>query len=359
MRGNNQEQSEWVYNFSVESRVPKDHPIRRIREISDRVLGRMSRTFSRMYSRTGRPSIAPERLVKSILLMSLYSIRSDRQFCEMLEYNFLYRWFLGMGLGDASFDHSVFTKNRERFNEYKVAERFFGIVVRCAQRKGLISEEHFSADGTQIEAWASMKSVRRKDKTDTDRDDNPQDFRGEKFSNETHQSITDPDARFARKGPGKETKLSYHGNMLIDNRGGFCIEAEVVHASGTAEYEGMERMVKAAQKNGFDIKTVGADKNYHTQRMVSFCKGCSITPHFAIRSDRQTVGLDKRTTNSVAYAKSLACRPQIEGRFGWLKRIAGFRKTRFRGIFKNNDLFKLSLAAFNILRLIKLTPQMA
>jgi hypothetical protein len=277
----------------------------------------------------------------------------------MLEYNLLFRWFLGMGLGDKSFEHSVFTKNRERFLEYKVAERFFGIVVRIAQRKGLISDEHFSADGTLIEAWASMKSVRRKDKSDSDRDDKPQDFHKERFSNETHQSSTDPEALLARKGKGKETKLSYHGNLLIDNRGGFCIEGEVVHATGTAEFEGVERMVVAAKKNGFGIKTLGADTNYHTRRMVSFMREKKIAPHFVTRSDRSTEGIDKRTTNSKGYAQSLARRTQIEGRFGWLKRIAGFRKIRLRGAPKIDALFKLSLATFNIIRIVKLTPQAA
>ena len=201
-----------------------------------------------------------------------------------------------------------------------------------------------------------MKSVRRKDRSDSDRDDKPQNFHGEQFSNKTHQSRTDPDSRLARKGPGKETKLSYHGNLLIDNRGGFCIEAEVVHATGTAEFEGVERMVVAAKNSGFEIKTLGADKNYHTQRMVTFLRGRKIAPHFSLHSKRSTIGLDKRTTNTMGYAMSQGRRTQIEGRFGWLKRIGGLRKTRFRGIPKNNSLFKLILSAFNILRLIKLTP---
>jgi transposase len=356
MRGKVPGQQTLVLLGSVEDRIPAKHPLRKIKKVTDTVLSRMGTTFESMYSKVGRPSIPPERLLKAQLLIALYSIRSDRQFCEQLEYNLLYRWFLDMNLDEPVFDASTFSHNRERLIAHEVATQLLGEAVREAKRWDLISKEHFSVDGTLIKSWSSMKSFRPKDEPPEDGDSNGwSDFRGTKRSNETHESKTDPDSRLARKGHGQEAKLAYCGNALMENRNGLLLDIDIAQATGRAEREGAIRMLKRL-KTGSKRKTVGADKGYDTKDFVADCRELEVTPHVAqnVYGHRRSA-IDGRTTWRAGYRASQVCRRGIEKAFGWLKCVAGWDRTRFRGLAKVSLGATLEAAAFNLSRIGRLT----
>lgn len=356
MRGDDFQQAEMYSYISPEQRVPADHPLRPIREMTDRVLAGMSRRFDEMYAKMGRPSIAPEKLLRTLLLQVLYTVRSERLLMEQLDYNLLFRWFVGLNMDDEIWDATVFSKNRDRLLEGDVAESFFQGVLEQAREKELLSDEHFTVDGTLVEAWASLKSFQRKDQEKTKSEPpedggNPSvDFHGEKRSNETHESKTDRDAKLARKGKGKEAKLSYNGNLLIENRNGLIVDAEVWEANGTAEREAALAMLE--QIAGKQQITVGGDKNYDTKDFVAACRNLHVTPHVS-QNDRRRGGsaIDGRTTRHAGYAISQRKRKRIEECFGWMKTIALLRKLRHCGILKVSWLFTFAAAAYNLVRL--------
>src|SRR5258705_569457 len=327
MRGSKDPQGGMFSYFSPEERVPPQHPLRRIKVDADAILKQLSPTFEVMYSATGRPSIPPERLLKSLLLIALYSVRSDRLFCELLDYNILYRWFLDMNLEEASFDASTFSKNRERLVEHEVSQRFFDAVVKLARRQGLLSDEHFTVDGTLIEAWAYIESFKPKDGRDRKPPDDPGnatvDFHGQRRSNETHESTTDPESRLLRKGLGKESKLCFAGHALMDNRHGLCTELLVTPSVGTTEPEAARHMLDRQRRKRIEPKTLGADKGYYTRKFVAYLRGRGIKPHIAQKSDHAIVGLDGRTTRTLSYAVSQRKRKLVEEIFRWAKTVGG------------------------------------
>jgi len=347
--------------ISPEERVPADHPLRRVKAFTDEVLRELSGTFDGMYSKVGRPSIPPERLLKSMVLIALYSVRSDRLFCELLNYNLLYRWFLDMSMDEPTFVPTVFTKNRERLLEHDVARQFFDRVVARARREDLMSDEHFTVDGTLIEAWASMKSFKaknRKEKVEPPDDPgNPTvDFRGEKRSNDTHESTTDPEARLARKGPGKESKLAYAANFMMENANGLCVDVRVDMATGTSERDAAARMIWRQRRRGIRPKSLGADRGYHVSSFVTVLRNLDIRPHIALRSDRRTPGLDGRTTRHASYRTSQRIRKRIEEMIGWNKTVAGLRKCRFIGLARNRLAAFMVAASYDLLRMARLCP---
>ncbi len=360
MRGNHDPQSHMFSYFSPEERVPASHPLRAIKRHADAALKDLSPLFDEMYSEVGRPSIPPERLLKSLLLMALYTVRSDRLFCEMLDYNILYRWFLDMNLEERSFDASSFSKNRERLLTHRVSQRFFDAVVRLARREGLLSDEHFTVDGTLIEAWASLKSFQPKDRRPTDPPDDPGNaavnFRGERRSNQTHESITDPEAKLVRKGPGKEAKLSFGAHALMDNRHGLCVDFTVTEAVGVTERDAARRMLSRQGRKRIRPRTLGADKGYHTRDFVDHLRAKGIRPHIAQSRNRVTPGLDARTTRHESYAISQRKRKRIEEIFGWSKVIGGLRKVRVRGRARVEQAGHFVGAAYNLLRMARLRP---
>ena len=336
MRGDDQQQSHVFSYLSPEARVRKDHPLRAIRTMVDEVLTQLSRRFDSMYARVGRPSIAPEKLLRAQLLQMLYSIRSERLLMEEMDYNLLFRWFVGLNADDAVWDATVFTKNRDRLLEAEVAKEFLTRVVEQARAKGLTSDEHFTVDGTLLEAWAGAKSFQAKDKQPSPPDDpgNPTvNFHGEGRSNETHESKTDPEALLARKSGGKESKLSYSGNLLVENRNGLIVDAEVFQANGTAERDAA--LVMLEQIAGTKPVTVGGDKGFDTFGFVAECRNLRVTPHVAQNEKRRGgSAIDGRTTRHLGYARSQRKRKRIEECFGWLKTIALMRKVRHRGVSK-------------------------
>jgi transposase len=343
-----------MYSYlSPEQRVRENHPLRKIRAMADEALKNMSERFDGMYAKTGRPSIPPEKLLRAQLIQMLYSIRSERLLMEEIDYSMLFRWFVGMNLDEPVWDPTVFTKNRNRLLEGDVAREFLAKVVGQAQAKGLTSDEHFTVDGTLIEAWASLKSFQRKDQKNTPPDDpgNPSvDFHGEKRSNQTHESTTDPDARLARKGNGKEAKLSYNGNLLTENRNGLIVNTELFQANGTAERDAA--LVMLEQIPGGRRVTVGADKGYDTKDFVAECRHLQVTPHVAQNVNRNGgSAIDGRTTRREGYEVSQRKRKRIEECFGWLKTIALIRKVRHRGIEKVGWVFTFAAAAYNLVRM--------
>jgi transposase len=352
MRGTNELRGQLFHYFNVDDRIPKDHPIRKIREIADTVLKELNREFNEMYAERGRPSIPPERLLKASILIMLYTIRSDRQFCEQLNYNFMYRWFLGMDLETESFDHSTFSKNRERLIESNIAKKFFEAVVRLARKKKVISEEHFSVDGTLIQAWASYKSFQAKNPGK--KPDDPEDYRGEKRSNETHQSITDSEARLMRKSNGDKAILAYTANVLMENRNGLCVDIQVDKATHSAERDAAKKLIIREKRRNKRIKTVAADKGYHAQEFVSFLRKKRLKPHIAVVKGRKSRGLDGRTIDSQGYKISLMVRKRIETIFGWIKTIGGMRQVRLRGMVKNQVGMYLTATAYNLRRMANL-----
>jgi len=353
MRGQDNQQSDMFSYLSPEQRVRPDHPLRAIRAMADLALWSMSSRFDEMYSQTGRPSIPPEKLLRAQLLQMLYSIRSERLLMEEIDYSVLFRWFVGMNMDEPVWDVTVFTKNRDRLLDGDVAREFLCEVVKQAQEKKLTSDEHFTVDGTLVEAWASLKSFQQKDGKNPPPDDpgNPTvDFHGEKRSNQTHESTTDPDAMLARKGSGKEAKLSYNGNLLVENRNGLIITTELFQANGTAERDAA--LVMLERLPGDQRVTVGADKAYDTKDFVGECRNINVTPHVAQNVKRSGgSAIDERTTRHVGYAISQKKRKRIEESFGWLKTIALMRKVRHRGIHKVGWVFTFAAAAYNLVRM--------
>jgi transposase len=354
MRGSDRQQADMYSYLSPEERVRANHPLRAIRAMADEALNNMSARFDRMYAKTGRPSIPPEKLLRAQLIQMLYSIRSERLLVEEIDYSMLFRWFVGMNLDEPVWDVTVFTKNRNRLLEGDVAREFLCEVIAQAQAKGLTSDEHFTVDGTLLEAWASLKSFQRKDQKDGPPPDDPGNptvsFHGEKRSNDTHESTTDADARLARKGNGKEAKLSYNGNLLTENRNGLIVNTEVFQANGTAERDAA--LVLLEQIPGAGRVTVGADKAYDTRDFVRECRHMNVTPHVAQNVKRSGgSAIDRRTIRHDGYEVSQQKRKRIEECFGWLKTIALMRKVRHRGIEKVGWVFTFAAAAYNLVRM--------
>jgi transposase len=365
MRGTESKQSSMLCLMSPESVVPAKHPLRKLKPLADQVLGRLSPTFEAMYSSIGRPSIPPERLLKATVLMALYSVRSERMFCEQLGYNLLFRWFLDMNMTEPGFDHSTFSRNRGRLLAHDVANEFFTAVVQLAREEDLLSDEHFSVDGTLIEAWASLKSFRPKEPTARDDDDDRDgpggnagnrwvDFHGEKRTNETHESKTDPEARLARKGCGKEAKLSYSAHALMENRNGILMDLKVDEANGRAERERALAMIDARLPGTKPI-TLGADKGDDAREFVEQCRSRRVVPHVAQNQHaRRRSAIDARTTRHGGYVISQRIRKRIEEVFGWAKTVGNFRRTRFRGRARTQLAAYFVGAAYNLLRIAKL-----
>ena len=329
------------------------HPLRSIRLLVDEALKTLSPAFDRLYSTFGRPSIAPEKLLRALLLQVLYTVRSERMLMEQLEYNLLFRWFVGLNMDEAVWVPTVFTKNRDRLLQGDVAEKFFQLVLTQARVADLLSDEHFSVDGTLIEAWASHKSFQRKDQPTPPPDDpgNPTvDFHGEKRSNDTHESTTDPDARLARKSGGHEAKLAYCGNVMIENRNGLVVDTELLQCNGTAERDAA--MMKTERVEGTDRITLGADKGYDTKDFVREMRGMNVTPHVSQNTKRPGgSAIDGRTTRHEGYRVSQRKRKRIEEVFGWIKTVGALRKTRHRGLETVRWVFTFTATAYNLVRM--------
>jgi transposase len=360
MRGENGRQRAILVVFDPEQRVPKGHPLRRIKALADAALAQLSPRFNGMYSAVGRPSIPPERLLKASLLMALYTVRSERMFCEQLDYNLLFRWFLEMDVSEPSFDHSTFSRNRARLLEHAVADEFFRAVVAQARALQLLSDEHFTVDGTLIEAWASLKSFRRKDagphEPPDDRGNPAVNFRGERRSNATHQSATDPEAKLAKKGPGKEAKLCYSANALMENRSTLLIDFRIEPADGSAERRAAITMLDENLPGSRRI-TVAGDRGYDTRGFVASCRTLRVTPHVAQNQARPGgSALDARTVRHPGYAVSQWIRKQVEETFGWMKTVGGLRRTRYRGRARVQMHAYLVAAAYNLMRIANLSP---
>lgn len=359
MRGRRDPQVTMLAFIDMEARVPPDHPLRMIKTIADRVLDTLSPVFDGMYKEIGRPSVPPERLLKASLLISFFSIRSERAFCEELDYNLLWRWFLDMNLIEPSFDATTFTKNRENLLKHKVGQQLFDEVVLAADALGLLSDEHFTVDGTLIEAAASLKSFKpREGEAKPPRDDDPGnpsvDFHGEKRTNATHQSTTDPDARLYRKGKGKEAKLSYLGHALMENRNGLLMDFQVTQATGTAERDMVPTLIDQAKERHFHPKTLGADRGYDTTDCVGKMRQRRVTPHVAQNQSRRRSAIDGRTTCRPGYTLSQRIRKRVEEIFGWMKTVGGFRRTRYRGLEKTGLAGYLVGTAYNLVRMARL-----
>lgn len=359
MRGHLDPQASMFSYFAPEARVPVAHPLRSIKGYADTVLRSLSRDFDELYAVTGRPSIPPERLLKASLLIALYSVRSDRLFCEMLDYNILFRWFLDMNLEERGLDQSNFSRLRERLVESELACRFFDAVVAEARKLDLLSDEHFTVDGTLIEAWASTaKSMRRKDRPPDAGGPDDQgmvNIRGERRSNATHTSATDGDAKLMRKGKGKESKLSYGGHALMENRHGLCVDLKITSAVAT-ETEAAKAMLERQRRKRVRPSTLGADKGYHSKDFVAHLRRRKIAPHIAMIDGRKTPGLDARTTRHAGYAVSQRKRKRVEEIFGWMKVYGGLRRTMARGLRRVQLHAYLVGAAYNLLRLARLQP---
>jgi transposase len=349
--------------LSTEDLIPSDHPIRRIRKVVEEVLAELDEEFAAMYSRIGRPSVPPEQLLKATILMALYSMRSERAFCERLNYDLLFKWFLDLPIDAKAFDATTFTKNRERLLSHEIADRFFAAVVRQAQLRRYISSEHFSVDGTLLEAWASHKSFKPKDP----KGGGPSapagrnveaDFHGQKRSNQTHRSSTDPEALLARKSNAAPAKLCFAGHFLMEHRNALIVDAELTPADGYAErriaIEMLARLPKRARR-----RTVAADKAYDTKGFVADCRHLGVTPHVAQNNKRQRSAIDGRTTRHQGHETSLRIRKRIEEPFGWIKTVAGGRKLRYKGRERNRAWFKVTAATYNLIRIAALDTQLA
>ncbi len=364
MRGNDSDDTRmWSY-VSPEQRVPPDHPLRPIRKMVDEILDRLSPRFDRLYSKVGRPSIPPERLLRALLLQVLYTIRSERMLMEQLDYNLLFRWFVGLAMDDPIWDPTVFTKNRRRLLKGSIAPAFLEEVMAVAREKRLLSDEHFTVDGTLIEAWAGHKSFRRRRPVQRKGPDGPgssgEDFRGETRTNATHASTTDPEARLFRRGPGREAKLCYLGHVLMDNRHGLVVDARVTQARGAAEREAAEEMVWAARRRRRRRMTVGADKGYDTRAFVAALRHLGATPHVAQHnSSHFRSAIDGRSTRHPGYSASQVKRKLIEQAFGWIKTVGGLRKTRHRGLARVSWMFVFCVAAFDLVRMRNLMAEVA
>lgn len=364
MRGAESNQPVLFSYVAIETRIPCDHPLRAMKALLEPVLAELGPRFQAMYAESGRPSIPPEQLLRASLLQVLYTIRSERQLMEQLEYNLLFRWFVGLGIDDTVWHPTTFTKNRDRMLAGSVAEAFFAAVVRQADARGLLSREHFTVDGTLLEAWASQKSVRRKDDGDGPAPPNadapvgrnaPVDFHGERRTNATHASVTDPDARLARKGPGKPSVLAYQASVTTDNRHGLVVATAVGPATGTAEVEQAEQMLSAlstepAGRTGH--RTVGADKLYDQQGFVAIVRAFAFAPHVAqLVTAHRASQIDGRTTRHPGYEESQRRRKLVEESFGWAKTIGLLRKLRHRGVALVDWVFTFTMGAYNLVRL--------
>lgn len=363
MRGKPVRQMTMLAPTSPDELVPQDHPIRRIRPVVEEVLRSLSPTFDAMYAEKGRISVPPEHLLKASLLMALYSIRSERQFCERLRYDLLFKWFLGLNVEDVGFDHSTFSKNRHRLLKHRVAAQFFAAVVEQARLRRYLSNQHFTVDGTLLEAWASVKSFRPKD---GDGDGtagggrNPDvNFHGEKRTNATHRSTTDPEARLARKGNAQPAKLCYAGHVLMENRNGLIVDLDLTEADGFAERTAGLDLLRRQRRRGRRRLTIAGDRGYDTRGFVAGCRELSVTPHLARNTTKQRSAIDGRTTRHAGYAVSQRVRKRVEEIFGWVKTVGGGRKLRYIGRERNRDWLLLTGAAYNLVRMGKLASTMS
>jgi len=350
MRGDRREEDQLFSYIPLEDRVPANHPLRSIRGFVDPILRDLSPVFDTMYARTGRPSIPPEQLLRALLLQVLYSVRSERMLCEQLEYNLLFRWFVGLGMDDRVWVPTVFTKNRDRLLQGEISQRFFSAVVEEARRRRWLSDEHFTVDGTLLEAWASHKSFRPKNNPPAGGGRNTDiDFRGAKRRNDTHASTTDPDARLARK-KGKESKLSYQANALMDNRHGLILDTEVLHATGTAEWEAallmIDRLPARARR-----RTLGADRGYDVRPFVEALRERNVTPHVAQNTSKRRSAIDRRTTRHAGYQTSQRKRKLVEQGFGWQKMYGLLAKLRHRRLHTVRWIYTFTAAAYNLVRM--------
>jgi len=353
MRGPDTQQSAMFSYLSPEDRVPAEHPLRPIRRMVDKALKSLSSSFGRLYSTYGRPSIPPEKLLRALVLQVLYTVRSERMLMEQLEYNLLFRWFVGLNMDEAVWVPTVFTKNRDRLLDGDIAEKFFSLVLEQAREADLLSDEHFSVDGTLIEAWAGQKSFQRKGQAPPPSDDpgNPTvNFHGETRSNDSHESTTDPDARLARKSGGHESKLAYCGNVIIENRNGLVVDTELLQCNGTVERDAA--MLMAERLPGAERVTLGADKAYDTKDFVKEMRGVNVTPHVSQNHKRPGgSAIDNRTTRHEGYEVSQRKRKRIEEVFGWIKTVGILRKTRHRGLHTVSWIFTFTAAAYNLVRM--------
>ena len=363
MRGDETEQAAVMVFIAPDHKVPQDHPIRTIKPIVDRALASLSPVFNQMYSKWGRPSIPPEHLLKASLLIALYSVRSERQFCERLEYDLLFKWFLDQDINTPAFDASTFSKNRQRLLDHDVARQFFAAVLAEARQRELLSDEHFTVDGTLLEAWASLKSVQPKDDEDGPSPGgsfkNPDvDYRGERRTNETHASRTDPQALLARKGRGKETRLCYAGHVLMENRNGLVVDIDLSQATGRAEWEAALVMLDRLERKKRRL-TLGADKGYDTREFVSELRQRQVTPHVSQNQSGRRSAIDGRTTSHGGYKVSQRIRKRVEEIFGWVKTVGGGRKLRYVGKENNRLWAEFTAAGYNLVRMAKLERRLA
>ena len=351
MRGENRDQDGVFSYISAEKRIPKDHPLRAIRVLVDEVLRELSPRFSAIYSTHGRPSIPPEKLLRALLLQVLYSVRSERMLMEQLDYNMLFRWFVGLSMDDPIWDATVFSKNRERLLSGDIDALFFEKVSDLARRRGLLSNEHFTVDGTLVEAWAGHKSFKPKDGRKSPPPDDPGnptvDFRGQKRSNDTHASTTDPDARLYRKSWGTESKLCYAGHVLMDNRHGLAVDVELTTANNRSERDAGLEMVHRRRRRRM---TLGGDKGYDVRSFVEALRQMDVTPHIA-RKNTSYSALDGRTLRHKGYRVSQVVRKRVEEIFGWLKTVGLMRKTRHRGLGRVGWMFRFTVAIYNLVRI--------
>jgi len=358
MRGNDDQLQSGMFSYvSLDDRIPATHPLRGVRKLADAVLVEMSKDFDGLYAAVGRPSIPPERLFRALLLQVFYSVRSERMLMEQLDYNLLFRWFVGLEIDEPVWNHAVFSKNRDRLLNQEVAQGFFAKVKAKAQ--GLMSDEHFTVDGTLIEAWASHKRFQRKDGGDQPGGGAGGSFRGEKRTNETHESKTDPETRLYKKAAGQEAKLSYLGHVLVENRNGLIAAAMTTQADGMAERDAGLLLLKDLPRPGGRQITVGADKAYDAKDFVDTARELGVTPHVMQNTSNRRSAVDGRTTRHPGYAISLSKRWLVEKPFGWLKQIGPLKKVKLRGLAKVDWLFVFSCAAFNLLRIPKLRERCA
>jgi transposase len=360
MRGSDSTSGSLFSYVDIEQRIPTKHPLRTIREIVNEVLASLDGEFSRLYETTGRESVAPERLLRASLLQAFYSVRSERQLMEHLDYNLLFRWFVGLGVDDAVWDHSTFSKNRDRLLDADVAAKFLEAVLRHPKVKRFLSDEHFSVDGTLVEAWASMKSFRAKDGSDEPPGpgrNGERDFHNETRSNDTHASTTDPDAKLYKKAQGREAKLCFMGHALIENRHGLVVQADATQATGKAEREAALTMIDRHAPGTTNQLTLGADKAYDASAFVADLRQMCVTPHVAQKA--RSSAIDGRTTRHAGYGVSQRKRKLVEEVFGWGKTIAGIAKVKMRGLARVRYHFIFAMAAYNLIRMPKLLAEAA
>jgi len=369
MRGEPQRQPQFCTLINLEARIPKEHPLRLIKQNIDEVLRRLSPSWDALYAEAGRPSIPPEQLLKARVLMALYSVRSERLFCEQLEYNLLWMWFLDRELDEGAWEHSSFSQNQERILCSEGAQLFFREVYQLSRERRWTSDQHFSADGTLIESWASLKSFVRKDSAETakrdsggdeDRGNPTVDFKGERRTNDTHQSRTDPDAVLYRKGKGKEAKLCFGTQVLMENRHGLCAEITVHNPIEQSESSvAVQQVDDHSRMYGLEPRSIGADKHYHNAAFVQSCRQRQISPHAALKKNTGVTGLDGRTVGRLGYQTSQRVRKRVEEIFGWMKTVGGLRRSRYRGTDRTQAWAYFVASAYNLLRMAKLEVVLA